>query len=170
MLRVMSAAAPRGEHRAACWKTLLTAEMNVLYWTYKCGKYNKWDKRLKTFVALTASGTAVASLSIWAKYPLCWQGIAVTAAVASVIHAQNFSSDRLAKISGLVATWRELAIDYDLLWEKYDGELKTPESWEQFENTKRRERTLDESQFPVDAKLQERAFQEVLSKRGMPNG
>jgi hypothetical protein len=42
--------------------------------------------------------------------------------------------------------------------------------WEQFEGTKRRERTIDESQFPIDHKLRQRAFQEVLNKRGLQNG
>lgn len=144
--------------------------MNVCYWKYKCSRYNKWDRRLKTFVALTASGTAIASLSIWAKHPAYWQAVAVSACIASVIHSQYFSSDRLAKISGLVATWSEVAADYDLLWEKYDGDLISPESWEQFESTKRRERTIDESQFPIDEKLREKAFQEVRAKRGLGNG
>lgn len=153
-----------------CWKSLLTAEMNVCYWTFKCSVYNKWDKRLKAFVALTASGTAVASLSIWARHPVYWQIIAVSAGAASVIHSIYFSSDRLAKISGLVATWKELAIDHDLLWEKTDGDLGSAELWEQFEGTKRRERTIDESQFPIDEKLRQKAFQEVLSKRGLQNG
>src|SRR5437660_9165072 len=139
--------------------------MNVYYWTFKCSRYNKWDRYLKAVVALTASGTAVASLSIWQSHPVSWQCVAVTAGVASVIHSIYFPSDRLTKISGLVATWKELAIDYDLLWEKYDGDLSSAESWEQFESTKRRERTIDESQFPIDAKLRDRAFQEVCLKR-----
>ncbi len=166
----MSATVTQIDHRTSCWKSLLTAEMNVCYWTYQCSDYNKWDKRLKTFVALTASGTAIASLSIWATYPAIWQIVAVAACVASVIHAQYYSSDRLAKISGLVATWKELAADYDLVWEKYDGELVSTESWEQFEGVKRRERTIDESQFTIDNKLRERAHQEVLAKRGLSNG
>jgi len=154
----------------ASWKSLLTAEMNVCYWTYKCSSFNTWDRRLKTFVALTASGTAIASLSIWAKHPTYWQIVAVAACIASVIHAHYFPSDRLAKISGLVATWKELAADYDLLWEKYDGYLVPSDSWEQFESVKRRERTIDESQFPIDDKLRERAHKEVLAKRGLSNG
>ena len=109
--------------------------MNVCYWAFKCSAYNKWDKRLKTFVALTASGTAVASLSIWASHPVYWQIVAVSAAVVSVIHSTYFSSGALSKISGLVATWKELAIDYDLLWEKNDGDLSSAELWEQFEGT-----------------------------------
>ena len=169
-MRTMSAPIPQIEHRTACWKSLLTAEMNVCYWTYKCGTYNKWDRLLKTFVALTASGTAIASLSIWATHPALWQGVAVSACIASVVHAQYYSSDRLAKMSALVATWREIAADYDLLWEKYDGDLPSSESWEQFESTKRRERTIDESQFPIDQKLREKAHQEVLTKRGLRNG
>ena len=166
----MSAPTLELDHRTTCWKSLLTAEMNVCYWTFKCSAYNKWDKYLKAFVALTASGTAVASLSIWASHPVYWQIVAVSAGAASVIHSIYFPSDRLAKISGLVATWKELAIDYDLLWEKNDGDLGSAELWEQFEGTKRRERTIDESQFPIDQKLRQRAFQEVLTKRGLQNG
>ena len=158
------------DHRTACWNSLLTAEMNVCYWTLVCSATNRWDKRLKAFVALTASGTAIASLSIWSSHPTSWQIVAVSAGVASVVHSIYFSSDKLSKLSGLVATWKELAIDYDLLWEKNDGDLSPVELWEQFEVTKRRERTIDESQFPIDKKLRQKAYQEVLSKRGLQNG
>jgi hypothetical protein len=167
---IMGAPTLELDHRTTCWKSLLTAEMNVCYWTLMCSGYNKWDKRLKTFVALTASGTAIASLSIWASHPVYWQVVAICAGAASVIHSTYFPSDRLALISGLVATWKELAIDYVLLWEKNDGDLRSAESWEQFEMTKRRERTIDESQFPIDQKLRRLAFQEVMTKRGLNNG
>lgn len=149
---------------------MLDAEMNIWYWTLKCGRYTKWDNRLQTTVALAASGTAIASLSIWATHPVAWQCVSVSACVASVIHSKYFSSDRLAKISGLVATWKEVAIDYELLWEKYDGNLSSSEAWQEFEATKRRERTIDESQFPVDEKLREKAVQHVLEARGLSNG
>ena len=163
----MSAPTLQPDHRTACWKSLLTAEMNVFIWTCKCRFYNKCDTALKTIVALTASGTAVASLSIWATHPRSWQAIAVCTGIASVIQAHYFSSDRLAKLSALVADWKNIAIDYGLLWEKCDGDLSSPESWDKFESTKRRELTIDESKFSVSERLRKRAFREVCTTRGL---
>jgi hypothetical protein len=157
---------PGPDHRKAVWDNTLDADMNVCYWTIKCSRSVRWDHWLKTIVALTASGTAIASLSIWAKHPLAWQCVAVIACVASVFHSQHFPPERLAKLSELVATWKEVSIDYELLWERYD-EIDSATSWTEFESIKRRERAIDESQFSVDYKLREKAAAHVLRKRGL---
>jgi len=162
----MGSASGLSDRRLTVWNTMLDADMNLCYWTLKCNRSVRWDQGLKTLVALTASGTAIAALSVWARYPIVWQVISVVACVASVIHSVYFPSEKLTRISGLVATWKELSIDYELLWQKYD-QLSSSEAWKEFEATKRRERTIDESQFPVDNKLREKAVQHVLRKRGL---
>jgi hypothetical protein len=162
----MSSPSLQPDHRATLWNNVLDADMNVYYWTLKCDAAVKWDKILKTTVALAASGTAIASLSIWQRFPLGWQLVSVAACIASIIHSIYFPSDRLTKISGLLATWKEISIDYELLWEGFSG-MEPVNSWKAFEEIKRREKSLDESQFPVDKELREQAFQHVLTKRGL---
>lgn len=161
----MSSPTLQPDHRAALWNATLDAEMNVCYWTLVRNRAITWDRRLRMIIALT-SGTAVASLSIWTRLPHAWQFIALLTFVATVIQTHYFSSETLRDISGLVATWRELAIDYDLLWEKFD-DLSAVDSWKEYETTKRRERSIDESGFKVDDKLREEAYQQVLRKRGL---
>lgn len=161
----MSLPALQPDHRTAVWNAMLDANMNVCYWTLIRNHAIAWDRRLKTTIALT-SGTAVASLSVWTRLPHAWQFVSLLTFIATVIQTHYFSSETLRDISGLVATWRELAIDYDLLWEKFD-DLSTSESWKEYETTKRRERSIDESGFKVDEKLREQAFQQVLRKRGL---
>jgi hypothetical protein len=147
---------------------MLDADMNVGYWTLRCERALKWNQRLKILVAITASGTALASLSIWTRYPLAWQGVSVIAGLAAVFHSVYLPPERLTKLSGLVATWKEILIDYELLWHR-DVSVVSPEVWEEFEVTKRREKSVlkDESDFPVDGKLRTKAFKQVLVKRGL---
>jgi hypothetical protein len=85
------------------------------------------------------------------------------------VHPIFFSSERLQRISGLVATWKEIHISYELLWEK-DERLSSPESWKQFEATKHREASIDETTLPKNKKLVEKAYEYVLRKRGILNG
>jgi hypothetical protein len=68
---------------------------------------------------------------------------------------------------GLIATWKEVSIDYGLLWEK-DARLADNGTWDEFEALKRREKTIDESEFPkTKSKLLEKAFHHVCRKRGL---
>jgi hypothetical protein len=65
----MSAPELQSDHSRALWDSMLDAEMNVLYWTYRCAREQQWTKTLKIIVLVTASGTALASLSVWKSYP-----------------------------------------------------------------------------------------------------
>jgi hypothetical protein len=157
----------QSDHSRVLWDSMLDADMNVLYWTYKCAREQLWTKTLKIIVLLTTSGAAVASLSIWKSYPTVWQLIATSAFIASVINQACFPPDRVAKLSGLIATWKELSIDYGLLWEK-GVTLADTGGWDEFEAIKRREKTIDESEFPkIKSKLLEEAFRQVCRKRGL---
>jgi hypothetical protein len=163
----MSAPELQSDHSRALWDSMLDAEMNVLYWTYRCAREQQWTKTLKIIVLVTASGTALASLSVWTSYPTVWQFIAASAFIASVISQACFPPERLAKLSGLIATWKEVSIDYGLLWEK-DARLADNGTWDEFEALKRREKTIDESEFPkTKSKLLEKAFHHVCRKRGL---
>ncbi len=105
---------------------MLDAEMNHCYWDLVSARYARWDRNLKFFVAFAASG-AVAGWSIWSRYPGGWKVFSALSAVAAVAHPFFFSSDSLKRMSELVATWKEVFIDYELLWYR-DGELLSAEA------------------------------------------
>jgi hypothetical protein len=143
---------------------MLDADMNMCYWTLQCNYAVVWDRRIRVLVALTASGTAIAALSVWSKYPSLGVLFVVASAVLAVVHPIYFPADKPSKMSGLVSAWKEIMIRYELLWDKYD-EISSEASWKEFEETKRREAPIDDSLFPLDTKLREKAFQQVLKKR-----
>ncbi len=95
----MSAPNIQPDHRVALWKTLLTADMNVCYWTWISDRCTEWDNALKITVAVTASST-VAAWGVWAQYPQAWKALSTIAAIASLVHPIFFSSERLKRISG----------------------------------------------------------------------
>jgi hypothetical protein len=161
----MSTAVSKGDHQLALWSALLDADLNVCYWTWISDRCTKWDQWLKFIVAFTASGT-VAAWGIWAQYPAVWKILSGVACVASVSHPIFFPSERLKRISGLVARWKELLIDYELLWEQ-DSELSEPTSWKRFQSAKIRESNFDETTLPKDDKLIEKAYVHVCQKRGI---
>lgn len=142
---------------------MLTADYNVSYWGWVSDTCTKWDTRIKVLIAITASGT-VASWGFWAQFPAGWKILSAVSAVAAIAHPYFFSSEKLKRISALVGTWKELCINYELLWEK-DDSLSSTESWSQFEAAKRREANIDETNLPNWKRLKEKAYQHVVRKR-----
>jgi hypothetical protein len=155
----MSSSVKKADHRDA------HADLNVGYWTCISDRCTKWDQWLKFIVALTASGT-VAAWGIWAQYPTIWKALSATACIAAVGHPIFFPSERLKRISGLVARWKEIFITYELLWEQ-DSELSQSDSWKRFQAAKVRESSLDETTLPKSNKLIEKTFDQVCRKRGI---
>jgi hypothetical protein len=147
---------------------MLDAEMNRYYWDLISARYARWDRNLKLLIAVAASGT-VAGWSIWSRYPDAWKGFSALACVAALAHPYLFSSDVLKRTSELVAAWKELFIDYDLLWFR-DADLHSADSWSEFETIKRRETHLDETRLPQSKRLLEKAYRHVLEKRRLTNG
>jgi hypothetical protein len=144
---------------------MLDAEMNAYYWSSVCDRYTLYDKCLKGVVAVAASGT-VAAWGLWAQYPLCWKLLSGVASLVAVLSPFICSSDDLRRMSGLVTTWQEILINYELLWQQ-DGNLSSTKSWEQFEATRLREAKIDETRLPKKKKLIQRAFEHVHKKRGL---
>jgi hypothetical protein len=161
----MTSSVKSADHRIALWNSLLDADMNICYWTWTADRCTKWDQWLKFIVALTASGT-VAAWGVWSQYPTPWKVLSAVACVASVSHPIFFPSDRIKRTSKLVATWKEVYINYELLWEQ-DSELSTTESWKRFETTKVRESKIDETTLPKKDKLIQKAYDSVCRKRGL---
>ena|ERR1019366_8469022 len=153
--------------RTVLWDSMLDAEMNVYFWDLISARYARWDRNMKFFIALAASG-AVAGWGVWSQHPGGWKTFSAIAAVAAVAHPIFFSSDVLKRMSELVATWKEVFVDYELLWYR-DGELQLAEAWSEFETIKRRESRIDETRLPRSKGLLEKAFNHVLEKRRLAN-
>lgn len=153
-------------HRVTLWEAMLDAEMNVLYWDFLCRRFTNWDRWLKFIIALTSSGTAIAAWSLWAQHPATWKIVTGASCVISVYHSFFFHSERITKVSSLVATWKEVKIKYQLLWEENPA-LDSKEAWDSFESTKLREAQIDESVVPKDEKLLQMVYQQVLTARGL---
>lgn len=164
----MGASASEIDRRKALWDSMLDAEMNQCYWEILSARYSTWDRYLKFFIAFAASG-AVAGWGIWSQYPGGWKVFSAVAAIAAVAHPFFVSSEALKRMSELVATWKEVFIDYELLWYK-DGQLQSTEAWSEFETIKHREAHIDETRLPGSKRLLEKAFSHVLKKRGLTNG
>jgi len=166
----MSTPSPQVDRRTALWDSMLDAEMNSCYWDLVSARYTSWDLWIKITIAVTASGT-VAGWSIWAQNPgaVVWKTLSGTAALVALFHPYLCSSERLKRSSELVATWKEVFIDYELLWYE-DGVLESNQSWAEFEAIKRREAKIDETRLPRSEVLIEKAYRHVLEKRRLVNG
>ncbi len=142
----------------------------LLLWDLVSARYASWDLWLKITIAVAASGT-VAGWSIWAQNPgaFVWKTLSGAAALAALFHPYVCSAERLKRASELVATWKEVFIDYELLWYE-DGVLQSHESWVEFEAIKHREAKIDETRLPKWKGLIEEAYRHVLVKRRLTNG
>jgi hypothetical protein len=141
------------DRRTVLWDAMLDAEMNSCYWDLVSARYAGLDLAFKIIIAIAASGT-VAGWGLWAQYPDA---------------RKFFSADKLKRTSKLVGSWKEIFIDYELLWYK-DDDLEASESWTKFDSIKRREGKIDESQLPRWNGMLEKAFRHVLAKRGLTHG
>lgn len=153
-------------NRIALWNSLLDSDMNVIYWGMISDRYSKWDRRTKILVAIAAPSGTVAAWGIWSAHPQAWHLLLGVASIASIGQAFLCSPERLTKMASLVATWRELRTDYELLWQR-DSNLQSSNSWDQFEAARRREGKVDETGMPKNGKLRQEAYNEVCRKRGL---
>lgn len=168
-IAAMSTAAPanaHGNHRTALWDSLLGAELNVLYWGFLSDRYAALDKAFKIIIAAAATGSAFASLTIWKQHPATWECIVTVSAVAALLHPYICDSDGSRRMSELVAVWKEVGAEYSLLWE-FDDDLSKPTLSTKYQEMKHRESKIDDTKLPKSTRLLEKAYQQVLAKRGL---
>jgi hypothetical protein len=118
-------------------------------------------------LALSSSG--VTAWTFWARYPVVLTMFSMVSSIVAWLHAVFFTSEKLTKIAGLVGTWKQIEIEYELLW-AYDPDLATPETWKRFEEASKFQGKVDETGLRVSEKLREKAFQQMMLKRGLSNG
>jgi hypothetical protein len=155
------------QKRLDVWNALLDAEMNDCYWSDEARRYGSRDRWLAATTALLSSGTVVALFN-FSAYPTSGKILACFATVVSIVHATFFHTGRLKQVSGLAARWKELAIEYGLLWaEVEDGGNVTDKAWKEFETISRREKSIDESAFSINKRRLEMAQQHVMKARSL---
>jgi hypothetical protein len=162
----MGSVAIAPDHRAALWKAMLTADFNVCYWTLLSHRDTRIDVMLRGLLALSSSG--VTAWTVWAHYPLLLTYLSMASSVVAWLHTVVFTSDRLKKVAGLVGAWKQIAVEYELLWE-YDCDLGNVETWKRFEEACKLQGKIDETGLSVNHKLLERAYQQMMKKRGLQN-
>lgn len=122
--------------------------MNEIYWSDEAQRYGSRDRYLAATTAIISSGTV---LALFASLPMVGKVMASVASIVSIVHATFYHTGRLKQVASLAARWKEMAIEYRLLWSNFKNkdvvELKV---WNDFEAVSRREKSIDESAFKVD--------------------
>jgi hypothetical protein len=161
----MSSPAVSSQRRVALWNAMLDADLNVCYWSFLSDKYSRIDKTCRVIVAVSAS-TTVAAWGFWADFPILWKILSGLACLTSVITPIVWPADQVRRMNGLIGSWKQIAKDYELLWDR-DDELLTSGTWESFKKAKEQQSKIDETSLPFSDKLRRKAQQAVRQKRGI---
>lgn len=161
----MSSPAQSSQRRTALWNAMLDADLNVCYWTFISNRYGTIEKTCRAIVQVSAS-TSIAAWSFWASFPFAWKTLSVLAAIVSVLSPIIWPAEQLKRMNALVGTWKQIANDYEMLWDR-DDELETPGNWKAFEKAREQQSKIDETRLPVSDKLRHKAQQAVRQKRGI---
>lgn len=158
------------QKRIEMWEALLDAEMNEVYWHRETQRYGTQDRFVAVTAAILSSGTAVALFSGISASPILSKSVACLAGAVSIFHAKFFHSGRLKQLTTIATRWKEMAIEYKLLWsELEDGHEIDAKSWKEFEAISRREKSIDESTFPIHNSRLKEAQDKIYEARGLPN-
>lgn len=147
---------------------MLDAEMNEIYWSDEAQRYGGRDRLLKILIALLSSGTTVTLFAALSSHPNAAKALALLVTALSLIHTNLFSTNRLKLVTSLAARWKEISIEYRLLWAELDDDEEVlPKTWKEFEAVCRREKQIDESAFRINKKRLSEASSQVLMRRGL---
>lgn len=153
------------QRRQEVWYALLDAEMNEVYWSREAQRFGTQGRFLAMAAAIASSGTV---LALFGSYPFVGKLIACVASLVSIVHAHFYQTVRLKQVTTLSARWKEIAIDYRLLWgECKEEDALDEKAWGKFETISRREKQIDESAFMVNTKRLKQAQEQVCISRGL---
>ncbi|MDR3434931.1 MAG: hypothetical protein P4L95_24010 [Rouxiella aceris] len=152
------------QKRTDIWESLLDDEMNEVYWCGEARRYGVQDRLLSTTVAIASSSTVLALVG---SAQMVGKVIACLATVVSIVHATFFHTGRLKQVTTLAARWKEMAIDYRLLWAGIESDdVVDVKVWKEYETISRREKQIDESAFNINQRRLMSAFNQVRTARG----
>ena len=146
---------------------MLTAQMNVCYWSQLATRYAQREKWIKIFLAITSSGT-VAGWTVWTHYAIVWKVLSGLSAVLAVSLPILDYSGRVAQMSKAASKCAQLRLGYDQLWAQIDS--LAPDSLAAMEaELSKKEIELAEMQItePDDRELLAHCQEEVLRSRGL---
>ncbi len=146
---------------------MLTAQMNVCYWSQLASRFARREKWLKIFLAITSSG-AVAGWSVWTDYAIVWKVLSGASAVLAVSLPILDYSGRVEQLSKVASKSAQLRLGYDQLWAQVD--VLTPDSLRNMQaELNKKEIELSELQVnePDDRKLLDHCQEDVLRSRGL---
>jgi hypothetical protein len=150
------------------WNALLDAEMNELYWHREAQRYGTQDRAIAVTAAILSSGTAVTLFSGLSTYPLIGKIAACLAGAVAIFHAKFYHSGRLKQLTTIATRWKEMAIDYQLLWSELDEGCDVGEkAWKEYEAISRREKAIDESTFKIHNGRLKQAQARIYEARGL---
>jgi hypothetical protein len=153
--------------RELIWNSMLTAQMNVCYWSQLASRFAQREKWIKIFLAITSSG-AVAGWSVWTEYAVVWKVLSGLSAVLAVSLPILDYSGRVAQLNKIASKCAQLRLGYDQLWAQID--VLTPNSLTdmQAELTKKEIELADlQVTEPDDRALLAHCQEEVLQSRGL---
>jgi hypothetical protein len=154
--------------RDLIWNSMLTAQMNVCYWSKLAYRYAQREKWTKIFLAITSSGT-VAGWGFWADHAIIWKVLSGVSAIIAVSLPIVDYSGRIAQLNKAASKCAQLRLGYDQLWAQLDA--LTPDSFREMRaELSKKEIELAELQVtdPDDRELLARCQDEVLQSRGLP--
>lgn len=93
----------------------------------------------------------------------------MASSIVAWLHTVVFTSERLNKAAGLVGAWKQIEVECELLW-AYDPDLSTADTWKRFEEAIKLQGKIDEAGLKINEKFREKAFQQMMLKRGPSNG
>ena len=105
--------------RKQTWNNLLTAEMNVLYWTAMTRRYVKRDQNLKIFLACMTSGT-VAGWGFWNNISIVWQSLSCLSALLAIAMPILNMEQKIAKMSEITGEWSKIRFEAENIWFKLE--------------------------------------------------
>ena len=144
---------------------MLDADMNVRYWTHLSRQYYKWERLIKIFLAIMASGT-VASWSFWADLSILWKILSALAAITAIISPLLKLDATIESLSTIKGKWKKVLSDYETLWLSRKNKAKD-ELIKEYSRIKGIENEIDEKNLPKKKKLVLQIQDEVEISRGI---
>lgn len=133
---------PRDELWNAIFETLYDAYYNEIVADKLIGRWQLLDESTKLLVAITASGSAIAGWTLWAKpgFQSLWVCVAGAAAFLSISHAALSVADRLKDAGEIKRTFASLRIDLETCRHRMriNPEYSVEEFTQQLEEYRRR--------------------------------
>jgi hypothetical protein len=153
--------------RQLIWNSMLTAQMNAIYWNRLACRYAERERWIKIFLAVTSSST-VAAWTFWAQHDTTWKFLSALSAVIAVILPLLDYSGRVERFNKLSTKCAQLRTGYDQLWAQIDD--LAPDMIRSMQGqlaTKEIDVAELQSTEPVDRELLVHCQEEVLQSRGL---